>query len=375
MFSASPRTVEASNPVTPGLSFLLPGLSFWHADCGAEDTGAPDEATDGEQGDDATDSDPGSIEPDVAAALKDVPASTDRKSEEAAVARVLPHQRWSRAAAEAFEKPLETGTTKAKEKVSPGPENKSLEVVVSQHPSQQRPLSGCPRGSQAPAKALEEPVVPATAEGKTKVHLGPDKWSTEAAVCSSPAAEEASKSEDVAAAAMGAMVPQGPLQRQPITLPKLTMQDFREAFDELLHASGEKKIVLGEGSEGIVNAVLHKQTGILRAVKWCKRATEAEVHILSRLARTRGLGRLIGCMFRRTVVKHGALRGSWRPQSTRQEGSGSFFLGGGRASRNHMDVRFLSSARQRIGRTRGVGGQRPIGQARQLPADASQALI
>ena len=49
--------------------------------------------------------------------------------------------------------------------------------------------------------------------------------------------------------------------------------------------------------------------------------------------------------------------------------------GGGRASRNHMDVCFLSSARQRIGRTRGVGGQRPIGQARQLPADASQALI
>ena len=95
MLSASPRTVEASNPVTP------PGLSFLHADYGAEDTGAPDEATDGEKGDDTTDSDTGSIEADVAAALKDVPASTDRKSEEAVVARVLPHQRWSRAAAEA----------------------------------------------------------------------------------------------------------------------------------------------------------------------------------------------------------------------------------------------------------------------------------
>ena len=90
-----------------------------------------------------------------------------------------------------------------------------------------------------------------------------------------------------------------------------------------------KIIKLGEGTEGVVNAVLHKQTGTLRAVKWCKRATEAEVHILGRLARTRGLGRLIGCMFRRTVVKHGALRGSWRPQSTRQEGRGYFFCFGG----------------------------------------------
>ena len=322
MFPASPRMVEASNPAPPGLSFLVPGLSFLHLECGAEDTGAPDEAADGEQSDDATDSDRGSIEPDVAAALEDVPASTDRKSEEAVVARVLPQQRWSRTAAEAFEKPVETSTTKAKEQVSPGHESKSLEVVEFQHPSQQRPLSGCPRGSQTPAKALEKPVVPATAEGKNKFHLGPDNWSTEAAVHSSPPAAEASKSEDVAAAARGAMVPQGPLQRQPITLPKLTMQDFREAFDELLHASGKKKMVLGEGSEGIVNAVLHKLTGTLRAVKWCKRATEAEVHILSRLARTRGLGRLIGCMFRRTVVKHGALRGSWRPQSTRQEGRG-----------------------------------------------------
>ena len=50
-------------------------------------------------------------------------------------------------------------------------------------------------------------------------------------------------------------------------------------------------------------------------------------------------------------------------------------MGKGRASRNHMDIRFLSSARQRIARTRGVGRQRFIGQARPLPAHGSQALI
>ena len=65
---------------------------------------------------------------------------------------------------------------------------------------------------------------------------------------------------------------------------------------------------------------MHKQTGTLRAVKWCKRSVPmTEVDMLRRIARTRGLGRLIGCSFRRIVVTHEALRGTWRPQSTRQE--------------------------------------------------------
>ena len=45
---------------------------------------------------------------------------------------------------------------------------------------------------------------------------------------------------------------------------------------------------------------MHKQTGTLRAVKWCKRAVpKTEVDMLRRIARTRGLGRLIGCSCRK----------------------------------------------------------------------------
>ncbi len=98
-----------------------------------------------------------------------------------------------------------------------------------------------------------------------------------------------------------AMVPQGPLQKQP-TLPRLTIEDFRAAFDEKVQASGNKKTILGEGSEGVVKAAMHKQTGTLRAVKWRKAGGAAgELQMLRRLARTMGLGRLIGCIFRRTV--------------------------------------------------------------------------
>ena len=108
-------------------------------------------------------------------------------------------------------------------------------MMVSPRPSQQQPLPDCPRGSQAAAKALEEPVVPATADGKQEVHLGREKWSTEAVVSSLPAAAEASKSEDVAAAAMRATVPRSPLQKQPITLQTITREEvFIADFDELL---------------------------------------------------------------------------------------------------------------------------------------------
>ena len=51
---------------------------------------------------------------------------------------------------------------------------------------------------------------------------------------------------------------------------------------------------LGEGAEGLVKAALHRATGTLRAVKWCKRAAlQSEVDLLHRMARTRGLGLLI----------------------------------------------------------------------------------
>ena len=80
--------------------------------------------------------------------------------------------RGSLVAAEAFEKPVETGTTKIVEEVPPDPEKKSLEVVVSQDPSQQRPLSGCPRRSPAAGRAFEEPVVAATAKDLEEVHPG-----------------------------------------------------------------------------------------------------------------------------------------------------------------------------------------------------------
>ena len=43
---------------------------------------------------------------------------------------------------------------------------------------------------------------------------------------------------------------------------------------------------LGEGSEGLVQACVRKQTGELRAVKWAKGEIVTEVEFLSTLART-----------------------------------------------------------------------------------------
>ena len=337
--------VDATATPTPGLSFL----GEWKIGDGTLDIGGDSGDADSEA--DIADADIGEdsgelhggalqeLEADLVNALQDVPLSTDRNCPKAMVTQDLSQQRSSRACpAEAFEVPVEQGTAKAIEKVPPGPEKKSPEAVVPQDPSQQRLLSACPRGSPAAAKPFEEPVAPGTAKVIEKVQPGPEKWSTEAVASSPPAKAQASTSEEVVAAAMGAMVPQGPLQKQPkkaeITLPSMTMDDFRAAFEENVSQSGKTKKFLGEGSEGVVNAALHKQTGTLRAIKWCKRIGTAgrvgsdEMEMLRRLARTRGLGRLIGCIFRRIVVKH---------------------------------VRFLSSARPRIGSMRGVGGQRPIG--------------
>ena len=194
------------------------------------------------------------------AALKDVPASTDRKSSEAMATQVLSQQRSPQAsprgslvAAEALAKPVETSTTaacenpvesctaQAKERVSPGSENNGTDMMVSMRPSQQQSLPDCQRGSPAAAKALEKlVVVPATTDGEQEVHLGRDNWSTEAVVSSRPAAAEASKSEDVAAAAMRATVPRSPLQKQPITLQTITREVFLADFDDLLNTAGKK---------------------------------------------------------------------------------------------------------------------------------------
>ena len=126
--------------------------------------------------------------------------------------------------------------------VPPSPEKKHVEPVVSQHPSQQRQSLGCPSG--APAAAMEEQVRLVTSEGNKQVAINPDTWSMQPAPPSSSAAAVASESENVAAAAMGAMVPQGPLQQQPrtaqITMPSMSMEDFRAAFDEKVHASGKQ---------------------------------------------------------------------------------------------------------------------------------------
>ena len=250
------------------------------------------------------------------AALQDVPASTDRKRSEAMATQVLSQQRSPQAsprgslvAAEALAKPVETSTAAACETPVESCTARKKERV-STAPSQQQSLPDCQGGSPAAAKALQQlAVVSATTDEKQEVHPGSDNWSTEAVVSSRLAAAEASKSEDVAAAS-----------KQPITLQTITREVFLADFDDLLHTAGKKKAILGQGSEGVVYGAMHKQTGTLRAVKWCKRAVpKTEVDMLRRIARTRGLGRLIGCSFRRIVVTHEALRGTWRPQSTRQE--------------------------------------------------------
>ena len=237
-----------------------------------------------------------------------------------ALAQVTPDvKRVDTGATEFLQKPLDmcTATTQkvplgqAEQSavlVPPSPEKKHVEPVVSQHPSQQRQSLGCPSG--APAAAMEEQVRLVTSEGNKQVPSVPDKWSMQPAAPSSSAAAVASESENVAAAAMGAMVPRSPLQKH---LPKLqirTLAAFQEDFDEFLNMPGKKRIKLGEGAEGVVKAVLHRATGTLRAVKWCKRtALQSEVDLLHRMARTRGLGLLIWCIFSRVVLKHATTRG------------------------------------------------------------------
>ena len=192
--------------------------------------------------------------------------------------------------------------------VHPSPETKHVEPMVSQHPSQQGQSLGCLSG--APAAAMEEQVRLVTSEGNKQVATNPDTWSMQPVPPSSSAAAVASESENVAAAAMGAMVPRSPLQKHLPELQIRTRAAFEEDFDECLNMTGEKRMKLGEGAEGVVKAVLHRATGTLRAVKWCKRAAlQSEVDLLHRMARTRGLGLLIWCIFSRVVLKHATTRG------------------------------------------------------------------
>ena len=114
--------------------------------------------------------------------------------------------------------------------VPPSPEKKHVEPVVSQHPSQQRQSLGCPSG--APAAAMEEQVRLVTSEGNKQVAINPDTWSMQPAPPSSSAAAVASESENVAAAAMGAMVPRSPLQKHPTQLQIRTLAAFKADFDE-----------------------------------------------------------------------------------------------------------------------------------------------
>ena len=121
--------------------------------------------------------------------------------------------------------------------VPPSPEKKHVEPVVSQHPSQQRQSLGCPSG--APAAAMEEQVRLVTSEGNKQV-ITPDTWSMQPAPPSSSAAAVASESENVAAAAMGAMVPRSPLQKHLPELQIRTLAAFQEDFDEFLNTPGKK---------------------------------------------------------------------------------------------------------------------------------------
>ena len=171
--------------------------------------------------------------------------------------------------------------------VHPSLETKHVEPMVSRHPSQQGQSLGCLSG--APAAAMEEQVRLVTSEGNKQVATNPDTWSMQPVPPSSSAAAVASESENVAAAAMGAMVPRSPLQKHLPELQIRTRAAFEEDFDECLNMTGKKKMKLGEGAEGVVKAVLHRATGTLRAVKWCKRAAlQSEVDLLHRMARTTG---------------------------------------------------------------------------------------
>ena len=87
---------------------------------------------------------------------------------------------------------------------------------------------------------MEEQVRLVTSEGNKQVAINPDTWSMQPAPPSSPAAAVASESENVAAAAMGAMVPRSPLQKHPPKLQIRTLAAFQEDFDEFLHITGKK---------------------------------------------------------------------------------------------------------------------------------------
>ena len=87
---------------------------------------------------------------------------------------------------------------------------------------------------------MEEQVRLVTSEGNKQVTSVPDKWSMQPAPPSSSAAAVASESENVAAAAMGAMVPRSPLQKHPTQLQIRTLAAFKADFDDFLHITGKK---------------------------------------------------------------------------------------------------------------------------------------
>ena len=93
---------------------------------------------------------------------------------------------------------------------------------------------------------MEEQVRLVTSEGNKQVATNPDTWSMQPVPPSSSAAAVASESENVAAAAMGAMVPRSPLQKHLPELQIRTRAAFEEDFDECLNMTG-KKNEIGRG--------------------------------------------------------------------------------------------------------------------------------
>jgi len=259
---APPHADKAPGPPTPGLSFLL---EDWAADDGTLDNdddswAADDGASDGRQSVHDSECDGFAVEPEIAEALRPVPPSTARTSPEATLPKGLSQQRRSPVSAGASEGPVEPGTAKAIEKVHPSPETKNPEAVVPQDPPealrdvpsgiarksqeaivsedlrQQRWPWECRDGSPVAAEAVE-PGAPNPTE---RVPPGPE-----------------TKNSD-------AVVPQGPLQKRPrtaeITLTKMTLAEFHEAFDENINSSKKKDSRRGHrrcGGRSIAQADRH----------------------------------------------------------------------------------------------------------------------
>lgn len=80
-------------------------------------------------------------------------------------------------------------------------------------------------------------------------------------------------------------VSRGPLQ-QLATVPRMTREEFAVKFSQRISLGKDAPTKLGEGSEGVVQACMNKQTGELRAVKWAKGEIVREVEFLSTFART-----------------------------------------------------------------------------------------